>query len=171
VALIRPIATVACAIEEFWIRLNNGGRRNFVFRRLDFRPLVALTSPRPANAEGTQGSTTLQAEQVSWGVADSPYSRRPRSDSAESTDCALPSRLAPYRPGAERESSGLCESTPAFRIKYAVEGDRAHLYFECLYVDKAKNNIAAHTNSDDVLVRVNGKWLIKDMKASSVPEL
>ena len=53
----------------------------------------------------------------------------------------------------------------------AVEGDRAHLYFECLYVDKAKNNIAAHTNSDDVLVKVNGKWLIKDMKASSVPEL
>ena len=52
-----------------------------------------------------------------------------------------------------------------------MEGDRAHLYFECLYVDKAKNNIAAHTNSDDALVRVNGKWLIKDMKASSVPEL
>jgi hypothetical protein len=61
--------------------------------------------------------------------------------------------------------------TPAFRIKYAVEGDRAHLYFECLYVVKAKNNIAAHTNSDDTLFRVNGKWLIKDMKASSVPEL
>jgi hypothetical protein len=61
--------------------------------------------------------------------------------------------------------------TPAFRIKYAVEGDRAHLYFECLYVDKAKNNISAHTNSDDVLLKVNGKWLIKDMKANSVPEL
>ena len=38
-------------------------------------------------------------------------------------------------------------------------------------MDKAKNNIAAHTNSDDALVRVNRKWLIKDMKASSVPEL
>jgi len=61
--------------------------------------------------------------------------------------------------------------TPAFRIKYEVEGDRAHLYFECLYVDKAANKIAAHTNSDDTLVRVDGKWLIKDMKASTVPEL
>ena len=61
--------------------------------------------------------------------------------------------------------------TPAFRIKYAIEGDKARLYFECLYVDKAKNNIAAHTNSDDTLTRVGGKWLIKDMKASSVPEL
>ena len=25
--------------------------------------------------------------------------------------------------------------------------------------------------ADDAIVRVNGKWLIKDMKASSVPEL
>ena len=61
--------------------------------------------------------------------------------------------------------------TPAFRIKYDVEGDNAHLYFECLYVDKAKNNIAAHTNSEDTLIRVKDKWLIKEMKASSVPEL
>ena len=61
--------------------------------------------------------------------------------------------------------------TPAFRIKYSVEGDSAHLYFECLYVDKAANKIAAHTNSDDILTRVNGKWLIKDMKAAIVPEL
>jgi hypothetical protein len=61
--------------------------------------------------------------------------------------------------------------TPAFRIKFAAEGDNGHLYFECLYVDKAKNNIAAHTNSEDVLVRVKGKWLIKEMKANSVPEL
>jgi SnoaL-like protein len=61
--------------------------------------------------------------------------------------------------------------TPAFRIKYSVEGDAAHLYFECLYVDKVANKIAAHTNSDDTPVRVNGKWLIKNMKAAVVPEL
>jgi ketosteroid isomerase-like protein len=61
--------------------------------------------------------------------------------------------------------------TPAFRIRYSVQGDRAHLYFECLYVDKAANKIAAHTNSDDNLVRVNGRWLIKEMKAAPVPEL
>jgi hypothetical protein len=61
--------------------------------------------------------------------------------------------------------------TPAFRIRYDVEGDRAHLYFECLWVDKAAGKIAAHTNSDDILARVNGKWLIKEMKAASVPEL
>ena len=61
--------------------------------------------------------------------------------------------------------------TPAFRIRYDVQGDQAHLYFECLYVDKAANKIAAHTNSDDTLVRVNGRWLIKEMKAAPVPEL
>lgn len=61
--------------------------------------------------------------------------------------------------------------TPAFRIKYEVQGDNAHLYFECLYVDRAANKIAAHTNSDDTLIRANGQWLIKDMKAATVPEL
>ena len=61
--------------------------------------------------------------------------------------------------------------TPAFRIKYDVEGNTGHLYFECLYVDKAANKIMAHTNSDDTLVRSDGRWLIKDMKAAAVPEL
>ena len=61
--------------------------------------------------------------------------------------------------------------TPAFRIKYNVQGNIAHLNFECLYVDKVTNKIAAHTNSDDTLIRINGRWLIKDMKAAKVPEL
>ena len=61
--------------------------------------------------------------------------------------------------------------TPAFRIKYSVEGDNAHLYFECLYVDKVANKISAHTNSNDELVRISGKWLIKQMTAATVPEL
>ena len=61
--------------------------------------------------------------------------------------------------------------TPAFRIKYSVQGDNGRLYFECLYVDKAAGKIAAHTNSNDTLVRINGRWLIKDMKAAKVPEL
>ena len=61
--------------------------------------------------------------------------------------------------------------TPAFRIHYEVAGNRAHLYFECLWMDKIAGKIAAHTNSDDQLVRVNGRWLIKEMTAASVPEL
>ena len=61
--------------------------------------------------------------------------------------------------------------TPAFRIRYEVAGDRAHLYFECLWVDKTAGKIAAHTNSDDQLTRINGRWLIKQMKADAVPDL
>ena len=61
--------------------------------------------------------------------------------------------------------------TPAFRIRYEVQGDRAHLYFECLWVDTKAGKIAAHTNSDDALARVGGRWLIKEMKAATVPNL
>ena len=61
--------------------------------------------------------------------------------------------------------------TPAFRIRYDVDGDRAHLYFECLWMDKTAGKIAAHTNSDDTLARINGRWLIKEMKADAVPDL
>jgi ketosteroid isomerase-like protein len=61
--------------------------------------------------------------------------------------------------------------TPAQRIHFEVNGDRAHLYFECLYVDAKAKEIKAHTFSDDNLVRSGGKWLITEMKASAVPEL
>ena len=61
--------------------------------------------------------------------------------------------------------------TPAQRIRFEVNGDRAHLYFECLYVDAKAKEIKAHTFSEDNLVRVGGKWLIKDMKAGAVSEL
>jgi len=73
--------------------------------------------------------------------------------------------------GTFRPQNQWVAYTPAFRIKYDVEGDNAHLYFECLYVDKAANKIVAHTNSNDTLVRINGRWLIKDMKAAPVPQL
>ncbi len=55
--------------------------------------------------------------------------------------------------------------------RYNVQGDRAHLYFECLWVDKTANKIAAHTNSDDALVRIDVKRLIKEMKPAAVPDL
>ena len=61
--------------------------------------------------------------------------------------------------------------TPPHRIRFEVNGDRAHLYFECLYVDAKAKEIKAHTFSDDNLIRVGGKWQIKEMKAGTVPEL
>jgi hypothetical protein len=61
--------------------------------------------------------------------------------------------------------------TPAQRIRIDVNGSQAHLYFECLYVDVVGKQIAAHTFSDDNMVRSGGKWLIKEMKAGPLPEL
>jgi hypothetical protein len=61
--------------------------------------------------------------------------------------------------------------TPAQRIRFEVRGDSAHLYFECLYVDANAKEIKAHTFSDDTLVRAGRGWLIKEMKAGTVPEL
>jgi hypothetical protein len=61
--------------------------------------------------------------------------------------------------------------TPAFRISYEIKEDKAHLYFECLWVDARAGKIAAHTNSDDNLERINGRWVIKQMKAEAVPGL
>ena len=61
--------------------------------------------------------------------------------------------------------------TPAQRIRFEVKGELAHLYFECLYVDARAKEIKAHTFSDDNLVRVGDRWLIKEMKAGTVPEL
>jgi SnoaL-like domain len=61
--------------------------------------------------------------------------------------------------------------TPAHRIKFNVNGNRATLYFECLYVDTKAREIKAHTFSDDNLVRSGNKWLIKEMKAGNVSQL
>ena len=61
--------------------------------------------------------------------------------------------------------------TPAHRIRFSVNGDRATLYFECLYVDTKAKEIKVHTFSDDTLIRSSDKWLIKTMKAGTVAEL
>jgi hypothetical protein len=61
--------------------------------------------------------------------------------------------------------------TPAHRIRFSVDGNRANLYFECLYVDAKAREIKAHTFSDDSLIRAGDKWLIKEMKAGAVPQL
>ena len=61
--------------------------------------------------------------------------------------------------------------TPAHRIMFNVDGDRAPLYFECLYVDSRAREIKAHTFSDDMLVRKGNRWLIREMKAGNVSQL
>lgn len=61
--------------------------------------------------------------------------------------------------------------TPAYKIRIGVDGDRATLYFECLWVDVQTGQVKVHSYSDDVLVRTGGKWLIKEMKAGLATEI
>ncbi|WP_233842599.1 nuclear transport factor 2 family protein [Dyella sp. 2HG41-7] len=61
--------------------------------------------------------------------------------------------------------------TPAMRIKAAVDGDKATLYFECLWMDIDKNAIGSHSFSDMTLERMGDKWLIKTIKVGKVNKL
>jgi ketosteroid isomerase-like protein len=61
--------------------------------------------------------------------------------------------------------------TPAMRIRSQVDGDKATLYFQCLWVDVDKNAIGAHSFSDMTLARVNGRWLVKTISVGKVDKL
>jgi hypothetical protein len=41
-----------------------------------------------------------------------------------------------------------------------VEGDKATLYFECLWMDVDNNSVGTHSFSDMKLARVHGHWLV-----------
>jgi SnoaL-like domain len=72
----------------------------------------------------------------------------------------------PFQPSAH-----MIAYTPAQRIRTTRDGDKGTIYFECLWLDTTAQSIAAHTFSDDTLVRSGGRWLVKTMKAGPVPGL
>lgn len=61
--------------------------------------------------------------------------------------------------------------TPAMRMRAEVDGDKATLYFECLWVDVDKEAIGAHSFSDMKLVRLHGHWVVKDIRVGKVDKL
>ena len=61
--------------------------------------------------------------------------------------------------------------TPAMRMHAEVDGDKATLYFECLWIDVDKEAIGAHSFSDMKLVRLHGHWLVKDIRVGKVDKL
>lgn len=73
---------------------------------------------------------------------------------------------APFRP--ENHWIGY---TPAMRIRAKAHGDKATLYFECLWMDVDKNAIGAHSFSDMELARVRGRWLVKNVRVGKVSAL
>jgi uncharacterized protein (TIGR02246 family) len=63
--------------------------------------------------------------------------------------------------------------TPPARFKSDVAGSTGHVYFECIQLDTATNQIVPHSHvglAADV-VRVDGHWLIKDAKGTPLPHL
>lgn len=72
---------------------------------------------------------------------------------------------------AFQPQSQLVGYTPSFRLKYDLEGDKGHLYFECLYVDSGTNKIVSHVGVTADLTRENGHWLIADAKATPLTQL
>ena len=61
--------------------------------------------------------------------------------------------------------------TPAMRMHAEVEGGKATLYFECLWVDVDNNAIGAHSFSDMKLTRVRGHWLVKSIRVGKIEKL
>ena len=61
--------------------------------------------------------------------------------------------------------------TPAMRMHAEVEGDKATLYFECLWMDVDNNTVGAHSFSDMKLARLHGHWLVKDIRVGKIENL
>jgi hypothetical protein len=58
--------------------------------------------------------------------------------------------------------------TPAYKIRITVDGNRGTLYFECHYIDVDTGKVATAVGADQELRKINGKWLITNLAASTV---
>ncbi len=61
--------------------------------------------------------------------------------------------------------------TPAMRMHAEVMGDKATLYFECLWMDVDNNSVGAHSFSDMKLTRVHGNWLVNAVRVGKIDKL
>ena len=69
----------------------------------------------------------------------------------------------PFRP----ENHWLSD-TPAYKIRVTVNGDKGTLYFECHYVDTETQKVVNVVGADQNVQKINGKWLITNLAASTV---
>ncbi len=64
--------------------------------------------------------------------------------------------------------------TPPARFRYDIEGNTGHVYFECIQLNKATDQIVPHSHvgvSALRLIRVNGHLLIKERRGLLSREL
>lgn len=72
-------------------------------------------------------------------------------------------RAAPFQP-----ENHWISDTAAYRIRASVNGDKGTLYFECHFVDVDTGKVASVTGNDQEVRKINGRWLITNLRASSV---
>jgi hypothetical protein len=72
-------------------------------------------------------------------------------------------KAGPFQPQNHWESD-----TPAYKIRTTVNGNKGTLYFECHYVDVDTQKVVSVVGADQDVKKINGKWLITKLIASSV---
>ena len=73
------------------------------------------------------------------------------------------SKAGPFQP-----QNHWLSDTAAYKIRTTVNGNKGTLYFECHYIDVDTGKVASTVGADQQVQKLNGKWLITNMAASSV---
>jgi hypothetical protein len=76
---------------------------------------------------------------------------------------ALFAKAGPFQP-----QNHWISETPAYKIRATVNGNKGTLYFECHYIDVDTGKVAAAVGAHQEVQKINGKWLITNLAASTV---
>jgi SnoaL-like domain len=76
---------------------------------------------------------------------------------------ALFAKAGPFQP-----QNHWVSDTPAYKIRATVNGTKGTLYFECHYIDVDTGKVAAVVGAHQEVQKINGKWLITNLAASTV---
>lgn len=66
-----------------------------------------------------------------------------------------------FKPNHHWESA-----TPSYKTRIKLEGDKATMYFECIYIDPKTSKVVTEAGITHTLQKINGKWLITNSAGS-----
>jgi ketosteroid isomerase-like protein len=118
---------------------------------------IEVTFHKAASTHDVDLMMTLWADDAVATIGGQTYSGK------EEIRNLFATKAAPFRP----ENQWLSD-TPAYKLKSTVNGDTGTLYFECHYIDVDTGKVASAVGADQQVQKLNGKWLITNMAASSV---
>jgi uncharacterized protein (TIGR02246 family) len=73
--------------------------------------------------------------------------------------------------GPFKDENHWISETPAYKLDATVDGDQGTIYFECHYVDPGTRSVVSVVGADGTVARIDGRWLMTTLTASSLPEL